>query len=1173
MLKHIGSSNNLTVEDPTIYPPDAETPPRLIARVARILLWTFGVPAVFILALYIKLLFGPMPLPFVIAQAEAGARAQLPANISVDFGSAGLAIEGGILPVMQFSPVSITDSDTGTTVKMDALDIGFSPLPAIVGQPAVSVTLVRPKLQIVQDLFGPRMAGFELVDNPDGDDATIWVLDGDKSVPSVRISADGLDISGATPPAAGQKFRSDNDWLKFNLQAMADAIVSFEEQASAGKLSRLRVRGGVLEMHDLVAGVFRRFSDVRFDISPAGSNGEMKGRFGAMLAGRNISGRFQRSRNAAGDAVLNTQVKNLDFASLLPFIDDADGVIALKGTGDMDLEVLFDGRTGAVSGGVFDVDLSGASLRIQDDLFPIATENVSIVWDPLGSKFTVDDARIKVGQSLGTLSGIFVMGLDETFGPTISMSIEGRNVLIHPYDMAAPLEPFSEVAFSGWSAPLYGAVGIDQMVIRRNDMLLRAKGRADMVRSGIGMEMEIGGQGATADDLKRLWPYFISSDGRDWFVRNVSKGMVEEASMKLNFPVGSLAVGDEQKPVPPGALEIDIVGRDVVFRPVETFAPVAVEGLTRIRVRDAKTTASLDGATIVSDEGRVTISDGAFIIDTATPGTSVFEISGTVGGNIPALVAVIKEQLPESLESFDVPIDLEALDGIIDGSVVTTIVMGDNDEVKSLDYAINGNVANFTSSSPIGGYPIGNGQISFAVSPQGYNIGGTAEVSGVATSIGVVGTLEEDDPEIVISTEISVDDLKEFGFDASDFLSGTLKLAARPLPDGSLQVRADITNASVVVADLGITKAKGVAGELKAVVHPDEEGQKFRVDEIELAFADVDIKGQLTFDVEAGLESAEFSTFALSAGDDARLQVIPQEGGIQLVLQGEQLDLKPMLKRFFALDQVSSGGPQSTQFGDSLSLDVKLNQAIGFYRTIAFNLDLHMELHGEDLRNVSMQAQFAEGRSVSITTNPTQNGRTLSVAFNDAGTLLRFLNVYPRLLGGDGSMTMAKNTGQDIDIGHLSLRNFSLVDEEKVAEILGNHRDSRSLVANENRINFNAANIEFIRRSDRIEVVDAVLDGDSVGGTMRGFIYTKRQEYDLAGTYVPLFGLNSIFQKLPLLGPLLGGRDGEGLVGVTFAVRGALDSPQFLINPASILLPGVFRSLMEFRAKEAPREQ
>jgi hypothetical protein len=217
-----------------------------------------------------------------------------------------------------------------------------------------------------------------------------------------------------------------------------------------------------------------------------------------------------------------------------------------------------------------------------------------------------------------------------------------------------------------------------------------------------------------------------------------------------------------------------------------------------------------------------------------------------------------------------------------------------------------------------------------------------------------------------------------------------------------------------------------------------------------------------------------------------------------------------------------------------------------------------------------MQAQLGDNRSVSVTTNPTPSGRTMTVAFNDLGALLRFGGVYGRIQGGEGSLVMNTNSAQKVDVGDLELHNFALVDEANAAQILESHQASRNLIASGNTLNFDNGRVQFIRRPDRIEVTNGMLTGASVGGTMRGFIYTDRRQYDLVGTYVPLFGLNSVFQKLPLFGPLLGGRDGEGLIGVTFAIRGSLDNPNFQINPASLLVPGAFRALFEYRAQGLP---
>jgi hypothetical protein len=227
-----------------------------------------------------------------------------------------------------------------------------------------------------------------------------------------------------------------------------------------------------------------------------------------------------------------------------------------------------------------------------------------------------------------------------------------------------------------------------------------------------------------------------------------------------------------------------------------------------------------------------------------------------------------------------------------------------------------------------------------------------------------------------------------------------------------------------------------------------------------------------------------------------------------------------------------------------------------------------MTLSGDELQKVALQAQFGGANSLSITTNPLPEGRVMSVAFGDLGTLLRFVGIYPRLAGGAGSLVMTKNSSRETEVGVFSLRDFALIDEGNVAQVLGNHPDSRDLIARQNRMDFNSGEAKFVRYSDRIEITEAVLDGGTQGGTARGFIYTDAGQYDLVGTYIPLFGLNNAFQQIPILGPLLGGREGEGLFGVTFAIRGPLANPEFIVNPLSLLVPGAFRSLFEFRSQD-----
>jgi hypothetical protein len=72
---------------------------------------------------------------------------------------------------------------------------------------------------------------------------------------------------------------------------------------------------------------------------------------------------------------------------------------------------------------------------------------------------------------------------------------------------------------------------------------------------------------------------------------------------------------------------------------------------------------------------------------------------------------------------------------------------------------------------------------------------------------------------------------------------------------------------------------------------------------------------------------------------------------------------------------------------------------------------------------------------------------------------------------------------------------------------------------------------------------------------------------DLEGTIVPAYTINSILGEVPLLGPLIVGRKGEGIFGFTYRISGGADNPDVAVNPLSALAPGFLRRLFEFDSK------
>ena len=163
-------------------PPGQTVRKRTVGRTIRLAAyWIFGIPVALAVVLYVALLIHPIPLPFISAQVRNIVVASMPPGTELELGDMALAVEGYAWPVIEFTPVTYKDTTTGAKVRMDALEVGFSPIRALIGQPGASVTMVGPHIQINQDLFGPRLAEFRHRPRPQGrtgDGAGAGGLDG-----------------------------------------------------------------------------------------------------------------------------------------------------------------------------------------------------------------------------------------------------------------------------------------------------------------------------------------------------------------------------------------------------------------------------------------------------------------------------------------------------------------------------------------------------------------------------------------------------------------------------------------------------------------------------------------------------------------------------------------------------------------------------------------------------------------------------------------------------------------------------------------------------------------------------------------------------------------------------------------------------------------------------------
>ena len=114
-------------------------------------------------------------------------------------------------------------------------------------------------------------------------------------------------------------------------------------------------------------------------------------------------------------------------------------------------------------------------------------------------------------------------------------------------------------------------------------------------------------------------------------------------------------------------------------------------------------------------------------------------------------------------------------------------------------------------------------------------------------------------------------------------------------------------------------------------------------------------------------------------------------------------------------------------------------------------------------------------------------------------------------------------------------------------------------------VDFSQARADFTRIPGRMSIRDGVVRGPTIGATIEGNIDYLRDDVNVRGTLVPLYGLNNMFGQIPIVGLFLGGGSNEGIFGITYEVTGSTANPRPQVNPISAIAPGLLRKFFEFR--------
>lgn len=750
----------------------------------------------------------------------------------------------------------------------------------------------------------------------------------------------------------------------------------------------------------------------------------------------------------------------------------------------------------------------------------------------------------------GELAGAIETTMDL---PTRTLSDVSFDIAAGPVHIDVPQYKIDDLALEQVLAK--GTVVPDLSVLRLDDLFIDAGGPVGEFEGLVTLEdgkpaikLTGGFNKLPVNDLPRFWPPQFAQDARRWITSNIRGGRIDNAKIVMNLPAKALATNS--LPAKAIVLDFDFAGLRVDYlHPMTRLTDAA--GKARLTNRDFRLT--LDKA----DVGNLRVSEGTLYINDLHKKDQFAEIGAVVSGHTADGLALVDEE-PLKLAS---KLDLQPRS--VAGNAATRLKINfplEKDlKPEEVDVIAAANLRGASKPNLVADYDLSDGDLLLKVDKDRMTVEGVAAINGVPMNV-FWGEEFGDDVEIRSRYRLSgmLDDKgrQAFGLTTGDYLAGPVGFSADidarsdGKVEGAVSVRLD--KAALNFDELKWHKPVGEPGQ--AVVHLETgEGDELRISRFDVSTDAFSATGQATLRGGA-LGSLDIARVKFGGNDFSAAIRVRAGGGYIIALEGTSFDLTPYIDDFIHGDT----GPTPP-----LELSARVAKVRASKTLVLTGVDAKASFNGSQWTAIDAEGAI-DGKASMHAVLQTRGGkRYVDITSPDAGELGRATDLFTN--GQGGTLSVKAQIRDDLQgqpvTGRLEVDNFKVVNAPTLARILtlGSLTGIVNLLNGEG-ITFTQTVVPFKWEDKTLELREARAVG-TIGITLEGVVDTKEDKVDLNGTLVPARTLNAVLEKIPIIGQVLVGKKGEGVFAVTYGVNGPVENPKIVVNPASMLAPGILRRM------------
>lgn len=810
--------------------------------------------------------------------------------------------------------------------------------------------------------------------------------------------------------------------------------------------------------------------------------------------------------------------------------------------------------------------------------FEISAGLIKLTYDGKARRWDLHPSPVKWSDGSIMFAGSMQDVAEADHPPDWNFKVEGSNGVFEAAEFGVPPVAVDSWLAEGSIVPRRGVVDISSFLLKGGGGEARLKATTQAGPSGQSTLAEVTFSPMPLETLKAMWPRALARGARQWIGESVTAASFKGGA--LRFATGDYLTHDG--PIDPAVVDPVFQERvsgsfefaDIAFVPLPGMAPIAMPRVS-VQLKDNALEATApEGRIELADKRLVPLKEARLYAPNVMSSEPVGEITVATASQLgPFLDAV--EQVPVRAVREAAPFP-KAGDGKVDAQIkivlpLVTDLSEDGIKIEGKAKITDGRFGKVAGQFDVQGFTL-----NLDLSQTELNAKGDLLVNGVPAKIvgqRLLAAGSDQQPPMKVVAKLDDADRKQLGIDQNEFIRGivpieiTMHKTGQPEP--VIKLKADLTDAELVLDPIAWRKAPGRRATLETDVVSGK--QKTELQNFKVVGDDIAIDGWITADPDKRVREFYFPTFSLNV--ISRLEVqgkLDAQNIWSIQANGPTFDARNLFRSMFAVGNgEASSGRASSKSADGVNFTAAIGNVIGGSEVSLRSFKLSAAKRNDRIVTFDAKGTLDGGAPVAIALDQSGGERRIVVNSPDAGQFLKLVGFYSNMQGGRLKLDVnLDGRGAAEKTGVLLVDGFKVLGDPIVSEVVGSADQSRPAISGNRHVTREVFEFDKMRAPFSVGYGQFVLEqsyikGPLLGANLRGKVDFKTQRVNLGGTYIPLQGINGAFGSIPLLGQLISGAQGEGIFGITFGVQGPMANPQVLVNPLSLVAPGIFREIFQ----------